>query len=186
MSLLYLARPRITFYTRCLRTFTTATLLRTEASTNNLILSRLKDDLKSAMRAKDKPRLNVLRAILAEITNASKTPKPIESDTSLLSLLQKQITASQKAIEEFESAKRQDLVDKEREQVEILQGYEKEIPKLSDEDFNGILEQIKKELEGKEAKFGQAMKALVEKIAGRPVDMGYVTRKIKEAFPSGK
>ena len=186
MSLLRLACPRITLYTRCLRTFTSSTPFRTEASTNNLILSRLKDDLKSAMRAKDKPRLNVLRAILAEITNASKTPKPIENDTSLLSLLQKQITASEKAIGEFENAKRQDLVDKEREQVGILQQYEKEIPKLSDDDFTGILEQIRKELEGKEAKFGQVMKAVVEKIAGRPVDMGYVTQKIKEAFPGGK
>src|SRR3954471_6261859 len=72
----------------------------TEAPASPL-LSKLRTDLKSAMRAKDTARLSVLRSLLADITNASKTSSPITNDVALLALLRKRISASQTATDEF-------------------------------------------------------------------------------------
>lgn len=75
------------------------------------------------MRARDTQRLNVLRALLAEITNSSKTPSPIKDDMGLLTLLKKKIGTSKTAVEDFYKADRKDLVTKEQEQVDILEEY---------------------------------------------------------------
>src|SRR5262245_51749597 len=87
-----------------------------DGSTPTVVLSTLQPDLKTALRSKDKPRLAVLRALLAEITNASKTAKPIATDSHFYTLLARQIKSSNAAIEEFAAAKREDLVEKERGQ----------------------------------------------------------------------
>ena len=87
------------------------------------LLAKLKGDLKAAMKAKDTPRLSVLRAILAAVLNASKTESPIRTDAQLVGLLRKTEATSLAAVEEFRAAKRQDLVDKEQAQVGVLQEY---------------------------------------------------------------
>ena len=68
-------------------------------------------------------RLNVIRGLLAEVTNASKTSSPYTSDVHLMKLLRKRTEASKAAAHEFESAKRDDLRDKELAQVAVLEEY---------------------------------------------------------------
>ncbi|KAF2733310.1 GatB/YqeY domain-containing protein [Polyplosphaeria fusca] len=167
---------------RCLRTFATSSRLANEAP-QGTVLPRLQADLKTALRSKDKLRLTVLRSLLAEITNASKTPKPIANDTHLLALLQKTIASSNKAIDEFEAAKRQDLVDKEKAQVDVLEGYVDEIPKLGADEVDSIIKDVVEGFAEGERKFGRVMKEVARKIAGRPADMQEVTRRIKEMVP---
>ena len=58
------------------------------------LLLKLRSDLKTAMKAKDTPRLNVLRALLADVTNSAKTSNPIKTDMQLLSLLRKRAAAA--------------------------------------------------------------------------------------------
>lgn len=150
---------------------------------SSAILGRLKTDLKEAMRAKDKQKLNVLRSIMAEITNASKTARPVDSDAKLLALLKKQKVAAEKAVAEFEAANRQDLVDKEREQIAVLHAYEGEIPMVQKEEVDDIVATVAEELRGenKEITFGGLMKGVTAKLDGRPVEMSYVTEKCKSA-----
>jgi uncharacterized protein YqeY len=131
------------------------------------------------MRAKDTPRLNVLRSLLASITNASKTSSPITTPTHLYNLLSKQISASERAVAEFETAKRDDLVQKEKEQIEILESYRSGIESLKSEDIDGILEKIMVEVKDKGAKFGDVMKEVQKVIAGKPHDSQYLVEKIK-------
>ncbi|KAF2475806.1 GatB/YqeY domain-containing protein [Lindgomyces ingoldianus] len=144
------------------------------------ILPRLQSDLKIAMRSKDKQRLNVLRSLLAEITNASKTAKPIQTDGQLLSLVQKHISSSQQAIDEFEKARRLDLVEKEQGQVDILQAYVDEIPKLGEAEVDGMVEDVMRGLQAKPLNFGSVMRGMVEVIQGRPVDMEYVRTAVRK------
>jgi len=99
------------------------------------LLSRLRDDLKSALRSKDVPRLAVLRSILADVTNSSKTSSPINDDLSLLSLLKKRISSSRNAVEEFYKADRKDLVVKEEEQLRILEDYAHEVKTMDETDI---------------------------------------------------
>ncbi|EAQ88177.1 hypothetical protein CHGG_04796 [Chaetomium globosum CBS 148.51] len=87
------------------------------------LLAKLKDDLKAAMRAKDANRLAVLRAVLAETLNASKTDKPIKTDVQLVGLLQKSARKSQEAAAEARQAGREDLAEKEEAQQRILEEY---------------------------------------------------------------
>ncbi|KAK7927954.1 hypothetical protein PG985_004952 [Apiospora marii] len=87
------------------------------------LLQKLKSDLKTAMRAKDAPRLAVLRSVLAATLNASKTASPIATDAQLVALLRKTARASRDAAAEFQDAGRADLVDKEQAQIAILEEY---------------------------------------------------------------
>lgn len=85
-----------------------------------VLIPKLKTDLKTAMRAKDAPRLAVLRTLLAAITNASKTSNPIETDSQLVALMVKSARMNQEALDEAKAAKREDLVDKEDAQLQII------------------------------------------------------------------
>jgi uncharacterized protein len=163
---------------RCIRSFSTGHRLLSDGP-QPVVLPRLKSDLKAAMRAKDKTRLQVLRWLLAEITNRSKTDKPIEDDAVLYTTLEKRIFASKKAIEQFEDAKRSDLVEKEQAEVQVLEEYCEEIPKVTSEELNSIIKAAVESFADGQRKFGPVMKEIVSKTAGRPVDTPEIVRKLK-------
>ncbi|KAK1755747.1 Yqey-like protein-domain-containing protein [Echria macrotheca] len=87
------------------------------------LLTKLKGDLKTAMKTKDAARLSVLRAVLAATLNASKTSAPIKTDVQLVSLLRRTVRSSEEAVAGFRSAGRQDLVDSEEAQIQVLEEY---------------------------------------------------------------
>ena len=72
---------------------------------------------------------------MAEITNASKSPKPIQADIDLLPLLRKRATVSRTAALEFKSANRQDLADKEVSQCAIFEEYASKIDVLGEKEM---------------------------------------------------
>lgn len=104
---------------QCLRAFSSSLPKLDEATPQ----ARLQSDLKAALRAKSKPKLTVLRSLLAEITNASKGSKPITTNTQLLSVVRKKQSAAETAIREFKDSGRQDLADKETEEKNVLDEY---------------------------------------------------------------
>ena len=91
------------------------------------LLVKLRSDLKAALQSKDTNRLNVLRALLADITNASKTTSPITTNPQFLSLIRKRLAAAEGAVGEFKAGGRQDLVDKEENQMGVLKDYMKDV-----------------------------------------------------------
>ncbi|GAM84326.1 hypothetical protein ANO11243_023200 [Dothideomycetidae sp. 11243] len=113
-----IARPR----TPCLSHLQS---LRTNSTTAAppALLQKLREDLKTSMRAKDTNRLAVVRGLLNEVTNAAKTSSPITSDLQLLSVVRKRIAAARSASDEAAAAGRQDLVDKEEAQIQLLDEY---------------------------------------------------------------
>ncbi|KAJ4363077.1 Altered inheritance of mitochondria protein 41 mitochondrial [Neocucurbitaria cava] len=161
----------------CLRT---AVRFSSTSTSEAIILPRLQSDLKNAMRAKNKPALNTIRALQAEIINASKTAKPITTDGAFYSLVQKQIKASNTAIGEFQAAKRDDLVAKEQEQLDVLQKYADEIPKVAESEIDDMIEKVVAGLEEGKRSFGAVMGKVMGAISGRPHDVEYVTKKIQE------
>jgi uncharacterized protein YqeY len=177
MSLLRLARPCLSRQSLLLRrTFLTTRPLFDQQPP---VLSTLKPELMTAMRAKDKPRLTVLRALLADITNASKTPKPISSDAALFALLSKQIKASQAAVDEFVSANREDLVEKERGQILILEGYLNKIDAAKEDEVKQLVEELAAGFTG-EVKMGAVMGKVMGRLGDRPVDTDLVKRVVEE------
>ena len=145
------------------------------------MLPRLQTDLKIAMRSKNKPALNTIRGLQAEIINASKTAKPITTDGALYSLVQKQIKASSASIEEFRNAKREDLVEKEQQNLDILKAYADEIPTVSESEVDSLVKSVVEGLEEGKRNFGSVMGKIMGAVKGRPLDVEYVTKKIQEA-----
>ncbi|KAH6690380.1 Yqey-like protein-domain-containing protein [Plectosphaerella plurivora] len=107
-----------------LRAYHASPILRSaETPTAPAFLSTIKADLKTAMRAKDAPRLAVLRAIITTTNNAAKTSSPIATDVQLVALLRKNLRASRDAIAEATQVGRPDLAEKEEAQAKILEEY---------------------------------------------------------------
>jgi uncharacterized protein len=155
----------------------------------NKILNRLRLDLKSAMQAKDTPTLSVLRALLAAITNASKTSTPVTSDSALYSLISKAKSASKNSIAEFRAAGREDLAAKEEEQVRVLERYEADIGVVNDRDVEEAVSKVVQTLkeEGREGQraLGEGMKRLFGEEGvfwGRAVEKEGVVSALKRAL----
>lgn len=151
------------------------------------LLPRLREDLKNAMRNKDTPRLAVLRAIIADITNSTKTQSPITDDISLLSLLKKRISASRAAVEEFYQADRKDLVIKEEEQLRILEDYAGKIRTMGAEEIRDLVEKLVESLrsDSKQLVIGDVMKRAFGPegiFEGKMVEKGEVVKAVKKVL----
>ncbi|KAH8681385.1 Yqey-like protein-domain-containing protein [Xylariales sp. PMI_506] len=154
------------------------------------LLQKLKADLKTAMRAKDAARLSVLRSILSATLNASKTANPINTDAQLVALLRKTARASEEASAEFKSAGREDLVEKEEQQISILDEYVSGsgVQVLGDEELktivSGVVTAMTSEgvVQGK-AKLGDVMKKLLAPggpLEGKSVEKADLARVVKQ------
>lgn len=147
------------------------------------LLSKLKTDLKTAMRAKDAPRLAVLRTILAATTNASKTSSPIKTDMHLIALMRKTARGNQEALDEAKAANRQDLVEKEDAQLQVIHEYVAGagVKVLTEEELRAIVEEVVKRGDGK--KKGDITKELMSKdweAEGKFVDKGALRTLLQE------
>ncbi|KYK59190.1 hypothetical protein DCS_00320 [Drechmeria coniospora] len=149
-------------------------------------LQKLKGDLKAAMRAKDAPRLSVLRAIMSANLNASKTATPISTDVQLVALVRKIQKAAHDAAAEAKAVGRQDLVDKENEQARILEAYisESGVQSLGEAELKGLVENAVEASvsAGTAAKslVGDVMKRLTSALEGKDVDRKRVAKLVKE------
>lgn len=84
---------------------------------------KFRSDLKEAMRRGDVVRRSVIRMVLANIKSAEIERGVPLDDAAIIGVIEKDIKRHQDSIEAFSKANRQDLVSKEREELEILQGY---------------------------------------------------------------
>ncbi|KAF3767675.1 GatB/YqeY domain-containing protein, partial [Cryphonectria parasitica EP155] len=149
------------------------------------LLSKLKADLKTAMRAKDAPRLSVLRNILAATTNAAKTSSPIRTDGQLIALMRKTARGNHEAREEALKASRQDLVEKEEAQIRVIDEYVAGtgVKVVEEEELRGIVEGVVREAKAGGKKQGEVMKELLGKNwddEGKYVDKAVLSKIAKE------
>ncbi|KAJ5885774.1 hypothetical protein N7504_011610 [Penicillium tannophilum] len=151
------------------------------------MMATLRADLKTAMRAKDTARLNVLRALISETNNAAKTSSPLETDIQLLSLIRRRSKAAQEAAELFANENRADLKAKEDEQVVILEEYAGQIKTMPIEELEAIIaKQIAKlQAKGETVRQGPLIGALFTKggpLDGKPVNKADVPALVKKAL----
>lgn len=85
--------------------------------------ARLTEDMKDAMRAKDKERLATIRLILAALKQREVDERIELDDTQVLAVLDKMLKQRRESIAQFESAGRTDLADKEAAEATIIQSY---------------------------------------------------------------
>lgn len=150
------------------------------------LLQKLKGDLKAAMRAKDAPRLAVLRAVMAANVNASKTSSPIRTDVQLVHLMRSIVKVHEDAIAEAKAANREDLVDKETGQIQVLQGYLEGsgVQTMTEEQIKETVQSAitaaKEAGVAGKALVGDVMKRIKGALEGKDVDRKAVANLVKE------
>jgi len=87
------------------------------------IKDQLNNDIKEAMRARDKDTLETLRLISAAIKQIEVDERIVVDDARLLAILDKLCKQRKESISQFEAASRTDLVDKESFQLNVIQRY---------------------------------------------------------------
>jgi len=84
---------------------------------------RIQSDLRAAMIAKDEPRKAALRMLTAAIKNAEIEAGDELAEGDLLVVVQRQVKQRRESIEEFRKGGREDLVEREEEELEAFAGY---------------------------------------------------------------
>lgn len=142
------------------------------------IKDRLTDDMKAAMRAKDSARLGVIRLVNAAVKQREVDERIELDDTQLLVVLDKMVKQRRESISQFDAAGRQDLVDKERFELEVLQDY---LPTaLSNDEIAAIVEQAVADSGATAVKdMGAVMNLVRPQVQGR-ADMGKISALVKD------
>ena len=131
--------------------------------------TRIPEDIKSAMRAKDTTALNALRALKSALTNAAIEKGGLGTlleESEVLAVVRKQIKQRVDSCEQFEKAARPELAATEKTEIEILSRY---LPAaLTEEELVAIIEQavVETGATGK-ADMGKVMKRAQELAEGR-------------------
>jgi uncharacterized protein YqeY len=84
---------------------------------------RLSDDLKTAMKSRDQLRVDVIRMIKAAVLNKEVEIKKDLDDAEMSRVMNTLIKQRKESVEQFEKGKRDDLADKERREILIIEGY---------------------------------------------------------------
>ncbi len=138
---------------------------------------RLQQDMKDAMRGGDKPRLGVIRLILAAVKQREVDERIELDDTQLVSVLDKMSKQRRDSLEQFEKAGRDDLAGQEKFELGILQAYLPE--QLSSAEIDALIEEAVQATGASSMKdMGKVMRQLKSKLQGR-ADMGAVSGRIK-------
>lgn len=127
---------------------------------------QLAQDMKSAMKSGDKLALGTHRMIRSQIQNASLGRKDPLTDDEVLQILNKEAKRRQESIQMYNDGGRQDLADKENEELEIIQAYLPE--QLDAAALEEIIQSIIKETCAATMQdLGKVMGQLMPKIKGR-------------------
>jgi uncharacterized protein len=138
---------------------------------------QLNDDIKNAMRARDSERLNALRLLSAAAKQREVDERITLDDAQLVAVVEKMIKQRKDSISQYEKAARQDLADKEKFEISVLEAY---LPQqLSQAEIDAaVAEAIASTGAKSAADMGKVMGVLKPMLAGR-ADMGKVSGLVK-------
>ena len=139
---------------------------------------RINDDVKTAMRNKDKDRLGVLRLITAAFKQKEVDERIELDDTMVLAIMNKMTKQIRDSIDQFEKAGRDDLAAKEAFELNIIQEY---LPaQLTEDEISQIIAECVADSGAESAKdMGKVMGLLKPRLQGR-ADMGKVSGLVKQ------
>jgi uncharacterized protein len=141
---------------------------------------RITEDMKAAMRARETERLGTIRLLTAAMKQKEVDERVELDDVAVIGIVDKMLKQRKDSIEAFEKAGRQDLADKEKAEVAVLQAY---LPaRLSGDEIAAEVKAIVAELGAKgPGDMGKVMGAVKARLAGK-ADMGQVSAAVKAAL----
>ncbi|MEK4537469.1 GatB/YqeY domain-containing protein [Peribacillus sp. FSL K6-1552] len=130
------------------------------------LLERLNNDMKQAMKNKEKDKLSVIRMLKASIQNEALKLRQDLTDDEELTVLSRELKQRKDSLQEFENAGRSDLVDKVRTELVYVEAYMPE--QLSEEEISKIVKKTIEEVNAtSKADMGRVMGALMPKVKGK-------------------
>jgi len=140
--------------------------------------TRIQEDVKTAMRAKDKPRLGTLRLLTAAIKQTEIDGQSALDDAGVVTVIEKMIKQRRDAEQQFRAAERTDLADQEAFEIEVISAYMPEA--LSEAAVDQAVDAAIGELGASSIKdMGKVMQTLKGHLQGR-ANMGEVSAKVKQ------
>lgn len=138
---------------------------------------RIHDDMKSAMRAGDKPRLDAVRLILAAVRQREVDERVELDDDRVLEVLDKMVKQRRDSITQYEAGGRADLAERERDEIGIIQEY---LPEpLTDAEIDALIDDAVAGTGAASIRdMGKVMGIVKPKVQGR-ADMGAVSARVK-------
>ncbi|UCZ54493.1 GatB/YqeY domain-containing protein [Bacillus shivajii] len=130
------------------------------------LLDQINQEMKVAMKNKDKQRLSVIRSVKSSIQNESiKLTRELTEDEAL-TVLNREMKQRKESLHEFEQANRNDLVEKTKLEINILEEY---LPsQLSEDELEQIVQETVKEVgASSKADIGKVMGAVMPKVKGK-------------------
>ena len=145
------------------------------------LLGKLNDDMKQAMKDKDKLKLSVIRMVKASVKNEEINQGHELSEDQVLALLNRELKQRRDSLQEFEKAGREDLAEPTRAEIEVLLTY---LPKQMDEAEVRQIVQETIEQTGASSKkdLGRVMGAIMPKVKGK-ADGTLVNKIVQELLP---
>lgn len=130
------------------------------------IKERLQEDWKAALKARDKFKANVLSTVRASVLLEEKNNNTVLEDDKVIEILAREIKQRREALVEFEKGSRQDLVDQNNSEIEILLNY---LPQqLSEEEIRDIVKVSATEAGASSMKdMGKVMATVRPKVLGK-------------------
>jgi len=143
------------------------------------MLEKIKNDLNQALKDKDEVKVSVLRMLVSEIHNKQISNKSDEiSDDEIIKVIRQQVKKIKESIEAYKQGKRDDLVKKESQELDILNKYlpqemsQDELEKVIKEIIDGVKPQGPQD-------FGKVMSKAMKRLSGR-VDGSKVSEVVKK------
>ncbi|MEC7835517.1 MAG: GatB/YqeY domain-containing protein [Chloroflexota bacterium] len=147
-----------------------------------MLRETLDSDLKQAMRNQEALKRTVLRTMLSEIRNAEINSQTTLDDEGIISVLTKQVQQRKDSVEAYEAANRQDLVEKETAEINIISVYLPE--QLPQEEVERIIEDVISQSGSSSLDdMGKVMGLVMPQVKGRAdgkIVNAIVTKKLRE------
>ena len=141
---------------------------------------QITEDMKTAMRAKDAPRLLTIRGLLAALKQREVDERIVLDDGAVVAIVDKLVKQRKDSIQQFTAGGRQDLVDKEAAESKVLEGY---LPARlgADEIAAGVAAIVAETGASGAADMGKVMAAAKARFDGR-AEMALVSAAVKAAL----
>ncbi len=138
---------------------------------------QINEDLKAAMRGGETARRDTIRLLLAALKQREVDERKVLTDADVLGIIEKMIKQRRDSIAQFEQGGRQDLADKEKQELALLQAY---MPQALGENeiAAAVATAIAETGAAGPADMGKVMAVLKPKLAGR-ADMSKVSATVK-------
>lgn len=141
---------------------------------------KIKNDLNEALKKGDDVSRSVLGMVLAAIMNKELAKAKESTDEEAIEILFSELKKRKESVAAFEKGNRQDLADKEKKEIEILQKYLPEL--MSEEEIRRVVKSAVEKTGAKDAKdMGRVMKEIAPQVKGK-ADGSLVSKIVKETL----